>query len=80
MAKIQLNETEKIDVAAYLLMKGFKVNEVKKSQKTPYKKVFVFESAQPHDEIKKAQIEYLNTDFHKFADNMAHFKNLIHIK
>ena len=44
MAKTQLNETEKIDVASFMMLRGFRLVTVKKSQKTPYKKVFVFDS------------------------------------
>ncbi len=79
MANIKSNETENIDIAAYLTFKGFKLHTIKKSQK-PYRKVFVFIDGKEGGEIQQAQIEYLNSDFRMFADNIAHFKNLIHLK
>jgi len=79
MANTQSNQTENIDIAAYLTFKGFKLESIKKSTK-PYRKVFVFIDGEKGDEISKAQIEYLNSDFRKFADNISHYKNLIHLK
>jgi len=80
MANTQYNETENIDMAAYLTFKGFVLEGVKKSAKTPYRKVFVFKVDNNEEKLKETQIGYLNSEFRRFADNIAHFKNLIHFK
>ena len=66
-------KTSDIGIAAFIMMKGLKLIEAKRSQTGRFS--FVFED--PNDQAKKLAVDYLNSESAKFDANMKNLKNIL---
>jgi hypothetical protein len=69
-------ETSDLSLAAFLVMKGF---ELKTAQKLNSGK-FLFIIDDKNNEAKKVAMEYINSDFCKFDNNIRSIKKIIYTK
>ncbi len=66
-------KTSDIGIAAFIMMKGLKLIEAKRTQTGRFS--FIFED--PNDMAKKYAVDYLNSESAKFDANMKNLKNIL---
>ena len=66
-------KTSDIGIAAFIMMKGLKLVEAKRSQNGRFS--FVFED--PSDLARKFAVDYVNSESAKFDANMKNLKNIL---
>jgi len=65
--------TSDIGIAAYLQLRGFKLLECKRQQNGK----FFFRFADPNSECQQRALEFLDSDFCKFDNNVRNLKKIL---
>lgn len=68
-------ETDNLNIATYLFVKGIKFIDCKMTNSSPFKCLFTFQDAK--DKISKLEEEWLISSEKKFKDALSHFRSMI---